>query len=538
MVGRKGYHLLDLDLGGEVLRYTDADVQLDITDNAGRVHRYFRGLVVSGTNAVSAIALDASVSCLVDDGTDWALIEAKGVHLELRSGIVRRWYEGQVLEQARIVLRGFTEGVRYETSFEPCSFAVRRSARRQTLILPRPGAHVDETTWPPSGAYSLDERIEGEPYPLIIGFPGIRSTAAARPGAAALLVQEASPGVNDLLLLAGHRIAATQVRIFDYTDGEISNNALVTVTHQKDALGRTCAICDLNGSGLTRAKGRSYYQGHGATGGGLPDPRTGEVLRGAVSVARHLLEAYSDMTVDGAQMDAAAEQFDHIKIDASIPPGNIIDWITGDLLPLLPASLVEGPRGIYLQVWRWDVTHVERTAEISADLGHVRRVSGISRIGNIRNEFSIHYRHDAASGQYRARAGLSAESGRLVQGEWEDVGSPDERVYASYLCAQSQARFTRQPAEDFSTSIVWDAPTAAAVLAWQADRDAFPRRVVQYEADSEWEWLPLGAVVRLTDSEVHLAGVLALVTDFVAGPSSLLLQLTIVDHPLTTGRAV
>ena len=544
LTGKDSFHLFEMDVGGRVYRYCDGPTDQTVTDNASRSFVYRRGLGFSPISVGSGVGTEASATITVNDPTDWASLESAGDYLDQRKATIRRFFVGQKLEETGLILSGLTGGIQYGATEEPLTLTVRRGLRSGSLVVPRPLAVVDLITWPNStgggapSTWSHDERIRGASYPLLFGYGGDRAgtSATPRPVAPALIVKESDDAADtaDLLLVAGHRITASQVTIFDYSDALLSVIASIAVTHQKDGLGRTCAVVDTAGSALAPiAKGKAYYQGHtAALGGGLADPRTGSLLRGAGSVLRYMLETYTDADIDGPRMDAAADALDAYKIDCAIyQPTQAVDWVNSELIPLLPVTLRQSEAGIYPQIWKWDAEKTASVNHIDADKGQCRRVGALVRSGDVKNEFAIQYRQDAATGNFGHTASLTGDVGFQRGGLGEDQGSTDSRTYGSRLCAASQARWGVLPAGVLQSGILWDAATANLVLQWMAARDAWPRRVVRYEAEPDWEYLSLGDVLRVTDAEVSLTAHLAIVADLTPGPRSVLLDLVLLDRP-------
>jgi hypothetical protein len=102
----------------------------------------------------------------------WALLRARGYTLERARATVRRYYTGQLLEQARVILRGYLSGVAYGGEYEPITAGIERSLRQGGMI-PGPGHRIDATTWPRSPAiHRRDESATGWVYPVVIGCPG------------------------------------------------------------------------------------------------------------------------------------------------------------------------------------------------------------------------------------------------------------------------------------------------------------------------------------------------------------------------------
>jgi len=543
ILGKQGHFLLDWTVDGRVYRFATAD--LDVTDKAGTTYHYRKGLRRPEVTPMALGGADASIGVQVQTGDDWADLASKDVQLDWQPAILRRWFVGQTLENARISLRGVSQGSTYGAALDPLEFSIQRLVRRRSWSYPSPQMKVDANTWSDTagtGTYTRDPKVEGMPYPIVVGYPGENGTATPSASVPAYLVQESDNGADtaDTLLVMGHRGSATTIEVWNYSDDPPTSNT-ETIVYAADDLGRTTGTVTSWG-GTAPVKGAQFYTGHSAaTGGGIPDPRTGNVLRGAGSLIRHWYETFSDVVVDSAMMDLQAEALDAIKIDTWFnQPVNQIEWLESNIIKLLPVSAREGERGLFYQVWNWEATSADAIAHLNADKGHVRRVSLIQPAGfDVYNSFSMQYRLDRVTGGYRALATVTGDAAFVDRSIEQTASNTDSRVYGSYLCAISQqaSAFGLRRAPPISTGVIWDQASAVQILMWQAAQRALPKRVVRYEAPTSYEWLPLGAVVVLTDDEVSLTSRLALLTDYTYGGESMLMELTLLDHPVTHSRA-
>ena len=106
-------------------------------------------------------------------------------------------------------------------------------------------------------------------------------------------------------------------------------------------------------------------------------------------------------------------------------------------------------------------------------------------------------------------------------------GAPDERVIGSQRAALSQAKYGLRTKE-IKAAALWDTASAILTATWILDRYALPRRRVRYVvSEDRYE---VGDVVRLTDDEVHIADVPAIVTDTTPQPGgTVALDLVLVE---------
>lgn len=536
VLGIRGVWLLDLDVGGRVYRF--ASEAVSVTDASGDVYRYESGL---GDFAVSVDGGAAkSLPVTISAGVDWALIEARGQSLELQTAIVRRWYPGTVLERATVILRGLTEGAQYETIYDPMSVTVSRSPARDAKLVPDAQAVVDSSTFPRvATGYSIGDKAQGAAYPLIIGAPGHDPKAANPRPAVPALAADFQAGLDDsTLVIADRRIQAATVVLENATLHNFST--AVPVLQREDNLGRTYSYVDFS-SALAQlgGEGDEYFVGFQADavyGGGTM--YRGELVRGAGDVIRFLLEEHSNIDYDRGRFDAVADWLNQYKIDGYINARQEAwAWIESEILKWLQVVVVDGVDGIYLRPVDFAATTTDAVMWLQAPK-NARRQGQIAKIREpIYNEFAFDYRAQRGGSKYFDRRMLSAKAGGL-SGFGQYLGTvTDERVFASYLCARSQADFEIRPWNGASKSI-WDDATAGLILQGMAERYTYPKRAARYVGGSGLEVLERGQVVIVSDEEVHLDEQIAIVEGITIGGAEVALDLILVDHPVHDRRAL
>lgn len=522
-----GIWLLDLEVGGRVHRY--ATEAVDVTTASGSTVRYLEGLSAPGLTFGSVAGVDdASVAVEVLGEVDWAEAVADGHTLDRCPCTLRRWFPGRTLERARIVLRGVSSAPVYGAQGEPLSVSIVRSMRDQTRTIPPSQGVVDDSTWPVTGGgYVSPDRAQGAAYPLVIGAPGGTEDATPIPCVPVPQVEHpATVGDGVLAWVGGH---ASQVRV--RYDGDTPASSTETVTATADLLGRVVQTSPTAGSNFDDQG--AYYVGFRddtTFGGGLL--YRGELLRGAGSVIEWVLLEHFDGQVDRARMSAARPFLDAFKVDTYInAPVVAWDWLAREILPYLPVELREGPDGVYPAVLRYDLTVRDAVVHLDATdgTGNVSRSSSVALVGEPVNELTIDYRPGGESGsRWLARRVLTARSGRPSGVD----GSPttDTRVLVHPLCAASQARYGLRPRR-LQLSSVWDTTTALQIGRHILDRDALPRRAVQYTG-GVWleEAIEIGQAVTVTDPDLHLTGAVAMVADLTPGSAETVLDLLILTR--------
>lgn len=418
--------LVDVTYAGRVWRFSESELDIDSDD--GSLH-YRDGLLAvtiaeGADDGDMSAPPDLSMELMWPDSPTIGELEAAGHDLCAATAEVSRWCEGDTWEQRRVVLRGMFNNPESGSISDTLATTISGGAFEDVSMIPGPLAVADTRTW--NEGYIADDDI-GNAYPIIIGQPGNDPQNAAGwiTGSQSLTVHPHT------ILIAGHPVAATQVYINSEGD---TTGALVDVTHTTDHLGRTVAVIDYlqgaylsgfgNDVGLDLQPSRNPYNAiyvGWSSGGGLLGPdgtairAAGDVLAWALSEIR--LPKPADAvwaTVDLGRTAGAAGYLRDFLIDGVIEEQTSAwEFISGNLMPLLPASIVTGPDGAYPVVWRYDATATDAVASLDADVDpEVRRVSKIRRdTSQIKNDLSLEYGWSIRTGAYEhvARLGVYVE---------------------------------------------------------------------------------------------------------------------------------
>ena len=507
----RSHLLLDVEIGGTVYRISDD--ALDVDDaTGGHVLAYSPGLdglsVTAALEFLSPTAGASSVPVQCVFPADLAALRATGLTLARAQCSLALWYEGDDYSARTPLASGEASDPEYGEEGEPTAFSIERAARTSTAEVPGATEQVDGITWP-AGILTLATDELGLVYPRIYGAPGNGSSI---PGSQGVWIDHSKTahaggfysGLE--LMIAGHAVTADTIRLS--TDATASGFEF-KVHHQLDALGRLIAFVDAyyDSDRTTWSSGTVYGLGNDVVDesfqpdSGVYKPvfcswRYGEGLSPAAGDVISDLLQLQGFPVDYGRMAAAtsmlsAYRFD-CAIDARIKP---MDWLSGNVLPLLPVSLRDGPDGLFLLVWRYDATREDATARVDADADPALFRAGPVRedTSEIANRFSLNYRYSVRTGAYTET---------LTRGTDE---SPDA------YCLASQVEFGVIE-RMIDTANVYDQATGEAILAWMARAYAGARRRVAYVVPSSYA-LQLGDIVRLTDSRISLSDVLALVVE-------------------------
>lgn len=501
--------LLDLQVGSEVLRLAERPLDAP-TGEQGGLAAYLPGLSFSGevpdgvdpfsespsgTSVDLTIHLPHSIPEAVERGFD--LFAARG----------KLWQYSPTTGALLLVVAGVVRGVEYGLPGDPLTCSLEELEEDDSGLFPPADARVTLASWP-----NAAEKALGERYPWIIGSPGSLSSWVT-PG---LLVDT----VGDLLLAASHPVQATTLGVVNDDDGTF---ATIAVTEVQDGLGRLVSIVDLTASGVTIDPEAPYFLQWGLAGGGL-QKGDGSLLTGAGDVLRWML-SFSRLRVDFGRLAAALPSLNAYLIDTAIvcrPDARFApwDWLSDNLLPLLPVSVRSSSEGFYPVLWRFDATPDMAVAHLeipdaggSSPRASLRTNVSFSSRDDVANELVLHYRHDPRLKTFTQRLVLTGDT---------LVAEADPDATLNLYCLVSRTRY-RDPdgkpetwTKEDSTEVVEDSGTAGTVLAWWAQRHALQARLVGYTADVETVGhLEAGDVITVTHPALSWEGKVFLVEEVI-----------------------
>lgn len=539
--------LLDFTAGGVVYRFATSATVVALAD--GSTIQYSGGLNELTLGSASQSG-ERSESVVVASSVDWFAVKARGATLRNQQATVRFYVEGDVLETARVYLRGRTTAPKHGAIGEPLTLTIRENASDQAFNFPLAQAVVEDETWPVTAANIIVDKNQGKPYPLVIGIPGHHPKAGTtyRPEMASPAIYaeyKATATTAGQMVIADGHIAATSVPLYDALNFGTSLDKPVTLT--TDALGRRVSVIQ-NAPLSASDVDLEWWVGFGNAGvygGGRLNPYGGGYLRGAGDVIRWVLEECTTLDVDTAAVIGAAAWLNRWKVDAVVNQSiNMLDWLDSEVLAHIPVIRVNGPRGIYYAPMRWDAVDSDVVAHLRP--GMVSRASDETQYDDeIRNSMSIQYRPQRDGTAFGSRRVLGPEYGRHESGwgvlgmtslPWNTTTFEDVRFFADPLCRWSYAY--NGPREWSGTnSSCWDDASIALSLDYMALRYATQKRMVRYGGPmGQLEGLEPGAVVRLTDPEMYVDAVLALVVERLTSTTQVYLDLVILDDPFKTSR--
>lgn len=510
ILGKPIHYLLDVTYAGRVMHLSRDTFEVKV-NATGEVLQY-EGVIeneieweeafdlFADSGDVLSLAITAVLPC------DVPTLVSQGFDLLQATAELSSWAEGTAYEDRRVLLRGRFTDPSYGWKEDPISVSIQSEFFEDRGLIPPAQQVVSETSWPLTAEGAI-----GLSYPVVFGVqPGNDAAGDTSMSPAYLVVTSALGPGDETLLVCGHQINATTVRVSSNTDTQDMG-----VSTMKDGLGRTVTIIGGTGIGLAPlafADDDDFFVNL-KDGGGLPVNTRDAPISGAGDLIEYLL-TQTTLTLDTGRISAAKPYLNRFKITGCITEGvTPFDYITSNLSPILPMSIVNGPWGLYMIPWRYDATLKDVVERIDADVDPSVELNGPVQyegaIKDIVNEFKLRYALRARTGIMRGVASMGAnrlkyEDGSVYATAY-DPGSA-ESVY----CRASQLRYGKREDEQ-ETTVVYDDATAGLIVSWWARAKAFPTRVITYRVGNDKAWLERGDVVSITDSRLALSEQIAIV---------------------------
>ena len=508
-------YLLQLRYASRVFRWTSGEA-VDIASDSGTLH-YRAGLPVSWTDGGDVLSIDSEQRSVSFDAlnmpedVDVAELVEAGHDLAAALGELSIWVTGRTYEERIPLLEGRAVAPTYGGQGEPIALTIEERLYDDASTLLNPAGHVTPTTWP-----LADPAMFGRAYPLVVGRPGryveADGTDGKTTGSPALLVNTSSKR----FLVAGHRVQASTVRIINTTKGEARD---VPVSVTTDGLGREVSPGDSSGTGLSIVAGDEYWVRWDSGSALVGDDSTTPVQQ-AGDVLQYVLQR-STLRVDRGAMSGAVAYLNRYRLDFYVddPDVSAWDWLADNVLPLLPVSVVGGPRGLRPVLFRWDARAVDAVDSIQAGPDAVR-VSAVS--------YSVEEPVQTVQVSYAPRGGEGDHLRDVtLAGDTTTPDAGQHRALRSSFVRYGERRILR-----LATDVVYDDATAQLIASTLASTYALPRREVVYELDPRrFGTLEAGQVVTLTDSEIHLADAVAVVQSIEWGAVTMSVALVLTEDP-------
>ena len=267
-------------------------------------------------------------------------------------------------------------------------FSAERKPLDSTTQIPAVGHRVTEDTW------KIPGRLGGGDvdlyYPIPIGYPGRDDSIADGWISGSVGRWAVKKRLYNVLILAVGKIEATTVKL--NTDEQTTGvDALVSYTYTETTAGNVIASRDARGTLLAVVDYKAHDYGDVNTPadylGTSFDPEVsstdevfvgwpagsggilwrGQVLRAAGDVIEWAMEQ-AGIPVDFGRFTSARPQLDWLKIDTVIDDAvNPVEWVTSEILPLLPVSLVMTEDGVAPWVWNPRATAADAACHLDCD---------------------------------------------------------------------------------------------------------------------------------------------------------------------------
>lgn len=545
LINGEGVWLVEIEASGTYLFATET---VDVLDEAGVSHTFYEGLHDQQL-PIGRSGEESSITVTIDADEPWTKIVAEGAPIERGRAKFYRWFEGMVLEQARVHLEGVIEDVDIASPAAPgrLVFTLVDRPVRDAQLVPASTDVVSGDTWPQRTVpvFTTFEGVLGAYYNLIIGAPGgVEESATPVPQIPVYFVEHRSADGTSRWNIAGDRIHATSAHLFNLSN---STNAIRTIATAQDKQGKLTSYVDAAGfPAVFGAIDNEYYIGlrdDATYGGGMLNRARDGMAHGWAEVVQILLEEYTGIRIDAGNFALHADFLDAYLIDTFLNGQvNMWDWIRRELLPMVPARIVEGPRGLYFHVVRWDATVDDAVAYLDVSAGTIKRRSSIrTRPGSVANQFTATYQPIRQTGRMRKTRVLSGKPG-VLDGGFQLTRDP--RIWGSYRCALSQAWLKDEARGDNGirpASIrmphTWHGPTVGRHLEDLALERSLPRSGILYEGNESLESIGQWAVVVINDPAAHIIDRPAIVEGVAAGGGDTLLDVTLIPDQLVFSRA-
>ena len=415
---------------------------------------------------------------------------------------------------------------------------------------------MDESRLLLSGRKRIDSRFyyrdvdtaDGKPWPVIIGNPG-RTVMPIPPAPApqvpqtlnlystpAYCVQRydfASSTFTVRMMVAGHPVTDTEVNIQDDAFQAVTK----TISTAKDdggnqysyvelAVGDVIALPGYTSVLSNYGKSRSYWVSR--WDGGMVNPFGDGSLELAGDVCRWALSRSGQRVDDGAWANISV-LLNRYRLAGYVNDGSVgaWEWLSGNILPLLPITVRAGPRGLRPVLSELHaLTHARPV--LSCKIGDTEEflqlgaVETMRSTGDLVNRFTLNYSKIGYSQDYAAHV-------RVTDTVEEAADIPSE-----YSVLSVSRYGVRDGA--MSTDYVYDSRTAAMIALGRVRATALPVRSVEVSAPFHYGWLQIGDIMSVTVDRLFLEDHLMMVTAKAWEDGEWRLRLVFEDNPIQNER--
>ena len=515
--------MLTLRVAGRWVRLVSGP-DVDVTSRTDGTHRYLSGLSSGGLARALDVFADGpserSASFAVALSFDLALAIEQGHTLHGSRGELAQWWVGEQFEDRRIVLEGVLREPAYGDVHDLFEFTIREALGDDRGVFLTPTEIVTRDTFPagivhggPLGSEDVDG-LWGVAYPIVIGSPGgghVEDVSGTLtyfdvPATPAMIVEQQQPStgaVADYRFMVCRGVAediGRTVEIINKTATASNFAGILAVGN--DGQGRDYTYVQPPGvAGIPDKSDETWctWVVRGATPettASTSNPFNVGGLRSAGDVIRWAL-SLSTLRIDNTQIGRLAA-LNGFLVDTYIndPELSPWAWVRDTLLPILPASAVFGPDGLYVAAFNYGATTAQAVERLEVGRNCERSPDTLVSYGdegNVHNRITISYALDASTGQYTRTITLGAV-----------LDNQDAAPKHPALAARrSQGLFGVRP-KSVEAPWIYDSASAEAAIQAMLLREALPPRRVSVTTGPELSWLRPGDVVDYSDAGLHL----------------------------------
>lgn len=503
-LGAQPIFLLEIEWGAQVFRL--ASDAVDVPSDDGWLNytgglKEFDFMESMNLDSINPEANGLSCACYLD-GVDMLLEMARGNTLEGSSAefsyVIYDRATVDSYENRIILIKGKIQEPQYGDPMEPETFvalSVQAEPFDEARLILDPRLKIDERFT----NRDLDT-ADGKPWPIIFGNPGTVTQADGTSTEVFSCPAYASSSLSSDIraLISTGQLLATQAKIRD----ELGQTLSKSISKATDTSGNVYSYLSIAQGdaiafpGTNTSAGESSREWWISIDGGIDSPYQDGALSGAGDICRWALGKTGQTIDDGAWANLSGVlnryEFSGFINDPTI---GAWEWLSGNILPYLPISVITGPKGIkpvLIQLWALHLVHPVATVSvgIAQDWLQLSAVETIRTTGDLINRSVVTYApkgfDDDTSQQVICTAFPSGEG---------EIGSD----YAVI----SEQRYGQQEV-GLSTDYVYSRNTASRIAMDAVRAQALPIRQVRVLAGFEWGWLELGDVIETTISRLHL----------------------------------
>ncbi len=526
--------LLTTRWGGQIFRVADATC--DVADSDGTYHHYSPGLISHGFSDPMPELGSTQGDLVVPVEAVLPLDVSQAVHTwgwDLGSALAELAIlpEGALLEERIRLAEGTLSEPEYGEDFTPLVASIRLAASEDAGQVPSPMEALTETTFPTHMVATIAGGAIGAGYPIVVGQPGTYDTSGTIvKGTPGLVVRVDSVGHDERVLIAGHRVKALAVQVWEKGN---DNSETLTVHHDYDALGQLYAYVQIYGASVITSPPPTTTYFVGWSGGGLLDPDDyTQPVRHAGDLVRWLLSK-STLPVDRFRSRVAGELLSRFRVDGYFDQSSSpCQLIQEHLTSILPVSLKTGPDGVYPAVWLLGAAEAMAVEHLQAGRG-VERVGPFTLDGTreeISNCVALEYAISPETGDPQRTATLDP-----LAPYYTTSGALVPRVFATSSAKASALRYGRR-SETIRSSFIGQDQVAPLVLESYVRWHGFLRRVFDVEVNPRYGRIRPGDVVLYSEAAAHLERQVCQVLDWSWSGAWIALRLMVVEDPVRDRR--